>query len=173
MELLDQQRECPIPHAEDDPHYRHRSYSAGLGSGEVVFATAASELGAWGMHRRVGFDVLGTAPTALPGATVLLTFRISALWVTAACRVVESIDTPDGRGFTYATLPLHPERGWQRFLVSKHGDGRVSFSVSSASQPQGLARAGGPVTRLLQRRAVARYLQAMRELSRTSSSHSG
>lgn len=136
-----------------------------LGSGDEVFAAAASALKLWKMHERAGFEVVATQPKALPEVTVLLTFRLWPLWVTVACRVVDVVDTESTSGFTYATLPLHAERGEQTFLVSRSGDGTVTFSVSSRSRANGLlARAGAPVTAILQWRAAERYLSSMREL---------
>lgn len=137
-----------------------------LGSGDDVFAAASSALKLWKMHEGAGFDVLATDPSARPGASVLITFRLWPVWVTVACRVVDVLDTKSASGFTYATLPLHAERGEQTFLVSRGEDAQVTFSVSSTSRPKGLlARAGAPVTAILQRRAAGRYLLSMRELS--------
>ena len=43
-----------------------------------------------------------------------------AAWlrVSAPCEVTEVVDDDAARGFTYRTLPGHPERGWESFVVT-------------------------------------------------------
>jgi uncharacterized protein (UPF0548 family) len=44
------------------------------------------------------------------GLTVALAVRVGPAWVVAGCRVTEVVDTTNEYGFTYVTLPGHPER---------------------------------------------------------------
>ncbi|BBN95075.1 glycogen metabolism cluster I [Deinococcus grandis] len=88
--------------------------------------------------------------------------RISPLALAFCDRVTDVIDGPRRCGFTYATLPGHPERGAETFLIEWHADDRVTFTVRAVSQP------GWPPLRLvrpalawLQGRATRQYLRAV------------
>src|SRR5699024_11479651 len=82
--------------------------------------------------------------------------------LTVACRVVEVIDEEDAQGFAYATLVGHPESGVQRFVVTRHVDGRVRASITSVSAPgRGLLRLAGPLAVWVQRLMAARYCSAL------------
>jgi len=77
-----------------------------------------------------------------------------------ACRVVAA----GAEGFTYATLPGHPERGVESFAVRRDGD-VVTFEVVATSAPaHPLARLVPPAASLLQDRACRRYLAAASRL---------
>jgi uncharacterized protein (UPF0548 family) len=96
-----------------------------------------------------------------PGATVTVLTRQAGLWVLAACRVETVIDEPGRFGFVYATLPGHPERGYESFVVRNEG-GSVTFEIDAVSRPGlTLVRLVAPVARALQRRASGAYLDAM------------
>jgi len=82
--------------------------------------------------------------------------------VVAPCRVVELFDEPTRAGFSYATLPGHPECGVERFSVELRPDGSVWCRIESISRAASwYARFGGPVTRFIQSRMVDRYLRAI------------
>jgi uncharacterized protein (UPF0548 family) len=104
-----------------------------------------------------------------PGTTVAIVTRQLGLWIVAACRVTERIETPTAFGFVYATLPGHPERGEERFVVTKHPDGDCSFDIDVTWRSDALvARLGAPVSAVLQRRATEAYLAAMRRVVGTT-----
>ena len=89
-------------------------------------------------------------------------------FIDVVCRVVDVVDVPDRFGFTYGTLPVHPEQGEESFTVVRHDDGSVVFEIAAASRPRHLlARACPPVARRLQRSATTRYLDAMSAATRT------
>lgn len=93
--------------------------------------------------------------------TVAIVTRQLGLWVLAACRVMSVIDEPSKFGFVYATLPDHPEEGYESFVVHETG-GSVIFRIEAVSRPGvPLVRVGAPVTRILQRRASDAYLEAL------------
>ena len=72
------------------------------------------------------------------------------------------IDEPTRFGFVYATLPDHPEQGYESFVVS-NVDGEIVLQIDAVSRPGiPIVRLGAPVTRLLQRRASDAYLAALR-----------
>ncbi len=83
--------------------------------------------------------------------------------VTAPCVVIGVVAEETERGFSYETLPGHPEEGVEHFRVSLAADGGVRAVVHAESRPASLlARAGGPLSSALQRRQTDRYLQALR-----------
>ena len=77
-------------------------------------------------------------------------------------RVVEE---PQRRGFTYGTLPGHPEAGEERFLLEHLNDGRILFTITAFSRPAStLAKLGGPISRVTQTFMTQRYLHALDRL---------
>ena len=82
-------------------------------------------------------------------------------WAVAPGRVVYLLDEPDRFGFAYGTLPGHPERGEEAFVVVR-ANGRIGFQVIAFSRPRDWrARLGKPVARALQVRTIGTYLTAM------------
>jgi uncharacterized protein (UPF0548 family) len=72
------------------------------------------------------------------------------------------VDDAASFGFAYGTLPEHPEKGEELFLVTRGANGQVRFEIVAFSRPHDLVtRLGGPLARRLQVRATARYLDAM------------
>jgi uncharacterized protein (UPF0548 family) len=85
------------------------------------------------------------------------------LWV--PCQVIWVRDDPDAYGYGFGTLPGHPERGEEAFLVSRDAQGRMWFEIRAFSRPATrYARLGGPVTRAFQDRVTDRYVSAARSL---------
>ncbi len=83
--------------------------------------------------------------------------------------MVAVVDEPDRRGFSYGTLPGHPECGEEEFLLERAADGSLRLTVTASSRPATvLARAGGPVTGLVQRVMTRRYLRAPDRLAPTA-----
>jgi uncharacterized protein (UPF0548 family) len=143
----------------------HRDVS--LGSGPMVFERAAAALFDWRMHRGAGLSVLHSSGAATPGSVVVLRVGWGPVGHTIPCRVVYVVDEADRRGFAYGTLPGHPERGEEAFTVVRDGSGEVRFQIRAFSRPATLvARAGGPLGRLVQRYVTDRYVDALRRLSR-------
>lgn len=161
-------RPLPHPGAVTSSTARHRSrrtLTRGIlvGHGTDAFERAAERLMTWQVHRDSGLAVDASAPRAAPGVTVRLTLRLGPVRVVAPCRVVGVCAEATERGFTYETLPGHPEDGVEHFRVSLGPEGTVRAVVHAESRPaSALARAGGPVTLLLQRRQTDRYLRALR-----------
>lgn len=144
------------------PGYRHLAVERELGNGAVVFDIAVARLFAWEMHRAAGLRVARGTPPAAVGVEVQLGFGVGPLRLPAWCRVVEVVDTPQRRGFTYGTLAGHPEIGEESFLVEHHPDGRVVGRVIAFSRPgRWFTRLAGPVGPLLQRRTARRYLASL------------
>ena len=144
--------------------YRHGRWAGVVGEGEEGFAAATAALRSWSQHRGQGFTVLPDDPPIAVGTEVLTVLRVPPLSVLAVCRVVWVVDEPDRFGFAYGTLPTHPARGEEAFVVVRTPSGRVEFQVTVFSRPHHpLMRLGGPIARRQQGRASARYVDALRQ----------
>jgi uncharacterized protein (UPF0548 family) len=142
--------------------YHHVRRATVIGVGAVVFAGAADSLLGWQAHLRAGLAVSASAPVVAPGTLVLLGVPAGPVRISAPCRVIYVVNDPSRRGFAYGTLPGHPESGEEAFVVERHTDDTVTFTITAFSRPATLlARAAGPVGRIIQRRITSRYLQAL------------
>ncbi|MBY6367369.1 DUF1990 domain-containing protein [Rhodococcus corynebacterioides] len=146
------------------PGYHHLEQSRHLGSGERVFDDAARRILRWDMHRGAGLTVRATSTEAEPGAIVVLGLGP----IRIPCRVVDVVDArPDDgtreRGFAYGTLPGHPERGEERFVVRfDERTGAVTAHIRAFSTAgNAVVALGGPLNRLVQGVATRRYLAAL------------
>ena len=145
------------------PGYRRAARSAVVGSGREAFERAADAVLDWRAQRGAGLRVRAGGPAGVAGTVVVLTAGLPRLGYDIPCRVVWGRTDGDERGFTYGTLPGHPESGEESFLVRLTPDGdvvyeiRVFFRLASPG-----ARLAGPLALLLQRAATARYVSAIR-----------
>jgi uncharacterized protein (UPF0548 family) len=140
--------------------YHHLCRTVRIGAGPAVFETAAEAVLRWQVQLRAGLRVASSSAAARAGAVV--TLGLGPLPITAPCRVVYVIEDPHRRGFAYGTLPGHPERGEESFVVECHDDGTVSFTVTAFSRPATLlARAAGPAGVAVQRWITGQYLRAL------------
>ena len=150
-------RKGPLPSG-----YRHLHYRTYLGP--VDFNEAAEAVMTFAMHRESGERVEASAPRAVVGATVTSQLRVGPLSVTAPCRVVWVEESDDLAGFGYGTLPGHPARGEESFVVTRDDDG-VWFSVTSFSVPaRWFMAAAGPVAPMLQAWYARLRARALRRL---------
>jgi uncharacterized protein (UPF0548 family) len=134
-----------------------------LGQGDEAFERARGGLQDWEAHRGAGVEVFPTRADIREGEVVAILTRQLGLWVLAACRIESTIDNESTFGFTYATLPDHPERGYESFTIRRQGDD-VTFEINAASRPGiPLVRLGAPVTRILQKRTTRAYLDALKD----------
>lgn len=141
--------------------------SAVLGSGEAAYAQAAERLATWATHQLPGMRTESDGRSDQLGATVLIGLGAGRTRVWFGCRVVEVVDEHDGArrriGYSYATLPGHPERGVERFTVELAPDGTVTGHVQAWSRPAWtVLTILGPVPRWVQRRIAAQYLRRLR-----------
>lgn len=132
-----------------------------LGSGDAVWTQAQNAVTTWAAQHGSAMSVTPPDPPAV-GATVVVATRQAGLWVLAPCRVVEVFDSERRAGFTYATLPGHPERGVESFTVTRADDEVVRFEIDVVFEPATLlAKLSGPIGHWLQRRGTQRYLDAV------------
>lgn len=114
---------------------------AAAGGGEVTFAPNGSAL-------------------ISPGDTALLKWMLWPARIPA--RVVYVIDEPDRKGFAYGTLPGHPERGEEAFVVERRADDSVWLVIRAFSRPSNaFFWAAYPALRLMQAVFTARYERAL------------
>jgi uncharacterized protein (UPF0548 family) len=126
------------------------------------FGGAVEDLMRWRVHQRAGLQVAASVDRVVTDAVVVLRLGPGRVSLRIPCRVVHVIDEPDRGGFAYGTLPGHPECGEERFEVAQQADGSVVFSVTAFSRPASLlAKAGGPISRLVQDAMTTRYLHAL------------
>ncbi|MBE1488123.1 DUF1990 family protein [Plantactinospora soyae] len=147
--------------------YRHLRWRTELAPG--VFEAAGAAVLTWRMHRAMGVRMTTDAPSAAPGVAVTAGLGLGRLRLAAPCEVVWAVRDQRRIGFGYGTLPGHPMRGEEAFLVELADDGRVWFTVIAFSAPASrLTRLAGPVVPVLQRAyawwcgTVLRRLTALR-----------
>jgi uncharacterized protein (UPF0548 family) len=140
--------------------FRHDRYEVVLPDRADAFERAVEGIRTWVAHRGAGLLVAPARPPTA-GDTVAVAAPIGPLTAVAVCRIVAVVDEPGRYGFAYGTLPGHPERGEEAFVVEQVGD-RAVFRITVFSEPAELvARLGGPVTRWVQRSTTRRYLEAL------------
>jgi uncharacterized protein (UPF0548 family) len=135
-------------------HWHESELTAAVG-----WPSAKDAIRQWSGHRSAGAVLAPDTPPLVEGSTMAFGIRVLGIWATGTCRVVRVID--DGRtyGFSYGTLPHHPESGEEMFAVRDNRDGTVTFRVAAFSKPAGLLTTLiGPIGRVIQRRMTKRYL---------------
>ncbi len=141
--------------------FRVFRHEAAIGSGAEHWASAAAEVLEWGLQRGAGIRV--STPRVVVGDDVTLTIPLlGVVPVKAYARVLAVVHEPTRRGFVYGTLPGHPERGEEAFLVTIDDDGGVRVVVQGFSRPApGVWMLGAPALRLVQAIYTRRYLRAL------------
>ncbi|MFI7607544.1 DUF1990 family protein [Micromonospora sp. NPDC049366] len=105
----------------------------------------------WRLHRAAGIRMATDAPRAAPGVRVVSGLGVGPFRLRAPCEVVWVADDGNRIGFGYGTLPGHPARGEEAFVVSRDDAGHVWFEVVAFSRPAGWQmRAAGPAGRVFQ-----------------------
>ena len=127
---------------------------------EADWDAAREAIRTWAGHRSVGGVLAPHVPPLTEGSTMAFGVRVFGIWATGTCRIVKLIDSSTEFGFSYGTLPHHPEEGEELFAVRDNGDGTVTFRVAAFSKPAGLVtRLIGPLGRVIQRFMTMRYLR--------------
>ncbi|HVT76088.1 MAG TPA: DUF1990 domain-containing protein [Acidimicrobiales bacterium] len=159
-ELLDAARASAPSYTGDRSGLRHDEYRGNVGRD---WERARDGLRAWAAHAGAGLRIDPAAAPLEVGQTVIASGAVAGpLHVIIPCRISHVVDEADRFGFTYVTLPGHPECGEETFMLSRDGE-EVAFTMSSYSHPaELLARLGGPVSRLVQRRTNHAYIAGMR-----------
>jgi uncharacterized protein (UPF0548 family) len=138
--------------------YHHLHHRTRIGRGRRAFEAAGAAVTTWQLHRATGVRVRADCAWARPGATAELGLGLGPVRAAARCEVVWTTYGRDRTGFGYGTLPGHPERGEESFVVDLRDDGSVWFTVMGFSRHgRWYTRAAGPLVLLMQR-AYARQL---------------
>jgi uncharacterized protein (UPF0548 family) len=133
---------------------------------EVDFAAAADAVLTFAVQRAAGVRMDTTAAQAAEGVRVTSGLGLGRVRLDAPCTVVWTVREPGRAGFAYGTLPGHPMRGEESFLVERDGSD-VYFRMFAFSRPAvWYTRVTGPIVVLLQH-AYARLLGfTLRRLAR-------
>jgi uncharacterized protein (UPF0548 family) len=147
------------------PRPSERSRSLVVGDTDHCFDQAVEGLRLWLPQRHLGgFVYPEDAPLAF-GTNLLVVLRIGRLAVVVPDRVVAVVDEPGRRfGFAYGTLEGHAERGEESFLLERDASGSIRLTIRVDARPATLpARLAGPAVTGIQRWALGRYLDAIRQ----------
>lgn len=131
------------------------------------FDAGAKAVLSWQIQSRAGLRVAASDLTVRPGSVVVLSFGLGPgsfqlVAARAPCRVTAVVDEPDRRGFTYGTLPGHPEAGEESFVLERRSDGSAQFVIYTYSKPaSALTRLAGPLGIAVQRYMTSRYFDAL------------
>jgi uncharacterized protein (UPF0548 family) len=173
--VLATQRTAPLSYAEagmtrsaDSRGYPRNHHETVLGSGSDVYLRAVAAVRGWAMYDLPWTEIHPPGTPVAEGAVVATVVRHLGFWSINPCRVVyaEEEETPALRAFSFAlgTLPLHSERGEERFRVEwNRASGEVRFEVLASAAAR-LWRAGlsGPYVHHLQGRFGRAALEAVR-----------
>lgn len=132
-----------------------------IGSGEEVWSRASRELLRWQVKIASGFSVSSDAPV-VPGVRVMITARWLGIHVVEPVEVIAAVDAPDRVGFAYRTLPGHPLRGEEAFILQRDG-ADVWLTIRSLTRPASRQpwRALYPLLIIAQRLVQRRYLRSL------------
>jgi len=145
----------PLP-----PGYDHVDGRVRVGTADE-FERARAALFGWAPQRHAGIEIHPADARPDVGTTVLLRIGFGPLRITAPCRVVRVVDEPGRAGFAYGTLPGHPERGEESFVLHRT-DSDTMFEIRAFSRPaRWFSHVGAPVSRMVQRRVTAAYLRGI------------
>ncbi len=137
---------------------RHRT----VGRGPVAFEAARHSLRTWVPQLGIGATVEPEGEAVVAGATIVIVLRRGPLHVVAPDRIIGVVDEPRRFGFAYGSLPGHPERGEESFLVEHLDDDTVRATIRVQAGPGTLAaHAVAPLVRAVQHAALDGYLGAI------------
>ncbi|MER5550553.1 DUF1990 domain-containing protein [Streptomyces sp. NPDC002793] len=145
--------------------YHHLHHRAVVGRGRADFEAAGTAVTEWRMHRASGARVNASAARADTGTTVEVSIGLGPLRLSAPCEIVWTAYEKDRTGFAYGTLPGHPERGEESFVVELADDGRVWFTVMAFSRPASwYTRLAGPLVPVVQHWYARRLGASLRRI---------
>jgi uncharacterized protein (UPF0548 family) len=148
--------------------YSRNHHEAHLGSGRDTYLRAVAAVQRWAMYDLPWTEVYPAETPVQTGSVFATLVHHLGFRSINPCRVVyvEEQETPALRSFCFAigTLPMHSERGEERFLVEwdRVRDG-VRFEILAYAGPRHwMARLAAPYVRILQRRFGREAIQAVR-----------
>jgi len=173
--VLDAQRSAPLSYPDpgitrspDTQGYSRNHHQAQLGSGSDSYLRTVAAVRSWAMYSLPWTTVYPPEAPIEPGTVFAAVVHHLGFWSINPCRIVyvEEQESASLHSFSFAigTLPLHSERGEERFLVEwNRATDLVRFEILAYAGPQHwMARVGAPYVRLLQQRFGRAALQAVR-----------
>jgi uncharacterized protein (UPF0548 family) len=148
--------------------YRATERRARIAGGRKAFERAAAATLRWEVKTRAGFRVTrvrqqGSLYSDAPVVTeecAIVKFGP----IRETVRVIRIVDEPRRRGFAYGTLPEHPLRGEEAFLVEWRDDDTVELVIRSFSRPSTVyGWIAYPLLVAAQNFFVRRYLRVLLE----------
>jgi uncharacterized protein (UPF0548 family) len=141
-----------------------------LGEGEPTFHTAKAALQRWRQLDLGWLEAWSSETPIQPGEDIAIVALAIGFWWLSACKIVYVVDEsgPITRfGLAYGTLPDHPGRGEERFLIEwVHADNSVWYDILAFSRPNHfLARLGYPFVRRTQKRFGRESAAAMLKIT--------
>jgi len=106
-----------------------------LGRGDACWARAVAAMRCWTMFDLGWVNVQDTQAPLEEGQVVAVRIRSLGVHIVALARIVYTIDEPNRFGFAYGTLPSHPERGEERFLIERDEAGEIWYELLATSRP--------------------------------------
>jgi uncharacterized protein (UPF0548 family) len=138
--------------------------SIALGVGALTFDTAVAGLRAWACHRGIGARVHPADAPISEGTDVVVILPAGPMRLLVPDRIVALLDGPSRFGFAYGTLPGHPERGEESFVVDRQADDRVTLTIRVDAGGAWLStRLAAPLVRRFQQHALRGYLRGLGE----------
>ncbi len=138
-------------------------YDTAVGRGRQDFVRACEGLRTWATHRTLGVRVHPTSTPVRLGGVYVVTLGTPVGAIAAPCRVTRVTDEPAHWGFSYRTLPGHPEVGEEAFDVRLASSDQVRLGIVAVSRhADGVMRLAGPIARLVQRRVTTGYGRSLR-----------
>lgn len=148
--------------------YQHLRLTTPIGYGHGQFEAAAEALLSWDMHRRAGLVPFVSDLRVQASAVAVLRLRLGPVNLRVPVRVIQVVEETFRRGFVYGTLPGHPERGEESFMVEQRPDGTVMFSMVAFSRPgRWFTRLGAPAARAGQLLITERYVASLHAAAQT------
>lgn len=147
--------------------FRELNESRVVGKGQEAFNNIGYGLMHWDVHRRAKmfvqpeFNVVRTddcVAVAVP--------TVPFLSNQGACRVVDVVATGDSIGWSYGTLPGHPECGEESFVLTHLPNDDVVLTIRAFSKPaKWYVKVAGPIARGIQKKVANRLLDGAATLA--------
>lgn len=142
-----------------------------VGHGLPAYRRAVQGTLTWELQRKAGLRVRAESDVVVPGTRVVSGFGAGPFRIEAPCEVVWvrrpiAGDGPQSAGFGYGTLPGHPVRGEEAFVISIDEEGMVTIEITAFGVPSNwFYAAGGAITRRARARITSRYIRSAQELA--------